>query len=359
MNQALETRERIISFVKSKGPVLPYQIGKEIKTDIIMASAHLSELVSSNILKISNTKVGGSPLYYIKGQENLLQKYSSNLHEKERRAYEFLSQKKVLEDSSLEPLTRVALREIKDFAVQLNIRTQSKNFIFWKWYLCSDEEAGAMIKSFLENADEQSQKIQTHNEIEIGPEKSAEAVIEQKTQQEQKESIAAGAITEKNNEGYNEKELEVKMEAKQEMQQKAEVKVDNTAIPQKPPVLQSKLKTTASEHTKAAKQDIKDDLYSSLISFFGKNSIEVLSFEIIKKNSDIEFIVEIPSAFGNLQYYCKSKNKKRISDSDLSNAYVKGQLKKLPVLFLSKGELSKKAEEMLKSELKGINFKKL
>src|SRR3989338_2178112 len=118
MNHALETRERIISFVKSKGPVLPYQIGKE----------------------------------------NLLQKYSSNLHEKERRAYELLSQKKVLEDSSLEPLTRVALREIKDFAVQLNIRTQSKNFIFWKWYLCSDEEAGAMIKSFLENADEQSQK---------------------------------------------------------------------------------------------------------------------------------------------------------------------------------------------------------
>jgi len=73
------------------------------------------------------------------------------------------------------------------------------------------------------------------------------------------------------------------------------------------------------------------------ISFFGKNSIEVLSFEIIKKNSDIEFIVEIPSPVGNLMYYCKAKSKARVSDSDLSNAYVKGQSKKLPVLFLSYG----------------------
>ena len=51
-----------------------------------------------------------------------------------------------------------------------------------------------------------------------------------------------------------------------------------------------------------------------------------------------------------------SMNKKRISDSDLSNAYVKGQLKRLPVLILSSGELSAKAQQMIGKEL-NLTFK--
>ena len=62
---------------------------------------------------------------------------------------------------------------------------------------------------------------------------------------------------------------------------------------------------------------------------------------------------------GNLQYYCKAKNKKRISDSDLSNAYVKGHYKKLPVIVLAPGELSAKAEEMIKMELNNLTFKQV
>ena len=80
---------------------------------------------------------------------------------------------------------------------------------------------------------------------------------------------------------------------------------------------------------------------------------------MVKRNSEIDFIVEIPSVVGNLQYYCKAKNKKRVSDSDLSTAYVKGQLKKLPVLVLSPGELSAKAQEMISKELNNLTFKKI
>ena len=74
---------------------------------------------------------------------------------------------------------------------------------------------------------------------------------------------------------------------------------------------------------------------------------------------DLDLIVEVPSAVGSLTYYCKAKNKKRISDSDLSSAFVQGQLKKLPVLFLTKGELTKKAREMLSKEFKNIKIKKI
>ena len=37
---------------------------------------------------------------------------------------------------------------------------------------------------------------------------------------------------------------------------------------------------------------------------------------------------------------------------DLTNALAQGQFKKLPVLFLIKGDLSKKAEELLNTEFK-------
>ena len=63
-------------------------------------------------------------------------------------------------------------------------------------------------------------------------------------------------------------------------------------------------------------------------------------------------IIKIPSVMGELEYYCKAKNKKTVNDSDLSSAVVQGQLKKLPVMFLTTGELSKKAKEFLNTELK-------
>src|SRR3989338_1626763 len=121
MNDKVLLRDDVISLVKSKGPILPSHVAKAINTNIIMASAYLSELVASKIINISNTKVGGSPLYYAPGQEAQLLKFADNLNEKERRALELLKSSSVLRDSSLTPLMRVALREIKDFAFPLQV----------------------------------------------------------------------------------------------------------------------------------------------------------------------------------------------------------------------------------------------
>src|SRR3990167_1443000 len=100
-----DNREKIIGFIREKGPILPVEVGKFINTSILMASAHLSELSSADKVKISHVKVGSSPLYYLPGQEAQLQRFSENLHEKEKRAYSLLFQKKILKDNELEPLT--------------------------------------------------------------------------------------------------------------------------------------------------------------------------------------------------------------------------------------------------------------
>lgn len=291
----METRDKILEIIKAKGPVLPVQISKEIGSNILMASAHLAELTANNRLKISTIKVGGSPLYYLPGQESMLQRYVSNLNDKEKKAFDLLSQDKILRDSEQEPVIRVALREIKDFAIPLNVNYNNNKEIFWKWYMISNEEAERIIKD----------KLQI---LEKPIEKAVETIQEQK--------------------------IEEKPIEKRQIKEKKELR---------------KQKTT----------DKEDYFLNNIIKFFEKNKINVISSETIKRNLEINFIVEIPSVVGNLQYYCKAKNKKRVSDSDLGNAYVKGQLKRLPVLFVSPGDLSAKAQEMIGKELSNLTFKKI
>jgi len=299
----METRDKILEIIKAKGPVLPFQIGKEIGTNILMASAHLAELSASGKVKVSRIKVGGSPLYYLPGQEAMLQKFTANMNDKEKMAYDMLNEKKILRDSELEPVIRVALREIKDFAFPLTVNFNDRKEIFWKWHMMKDSEAEPLIKLQLNILDEKK------------PEK-----IEEKPEPKPVE-----------------KEIEPKAAEKQK-----------------------KLETKTEEKEKTKKQKSKDDDFvNELNRFFGKNEIKIISSEIIKKNSEIDFILQIPSVVGNLQYYCKAKSKKRISDSDLSNAYVKGQSKRLPILVLSSGELTNKAEEILLKELNTLTFKQI
>ena len=300
----MDIRDKIIEFIKIKGPVLPVQVSKEIGTNILMASAYLSELSATKKVKISSVKIGGSPLYYLPGQEHLLQSFSSNLHEKEKRAYDMLAQKNVLRDNDLEPITRVTLRAIKDFAVPLKVNYKDSQEIFWKWYLLPTKDAEEIIRGQLKDIKE---------------------------------------------------ETPVKSEIKEEKQKpiKEIKKEEQKTIKETKPV-ESEIKKVM-----AAEKPLKDVFFNEIQNYFNKNKISVTEQKIIRKNAEISFIVEVPSSVGNLRYYCVAKSKKRISDGDLSSAYIQAQSKKLPVLFLTKGELTKNAKEILEKEFKGMSINKL
>src|SRR3989344_6214488 len=110
------TNDDVLALVRQRGPILPIHISKHINDNILMTSARLSELLSYKKIKISNIKVGGSPLYYFEGQEIKLQNFADNLRGVERKAYDMLLENKLLRDTTQEPAIRVALRQIKDFA---------------------------------------------------------------------------------------------------------------------------------------------------------------------------------------------------------------------------------------------------
>jgi len=131
-----QIKQKILSILKQKGPSLPVHIAKEIDMSILFTSAFLSELASENKIKISNMKVGGSPVYFLPRQEPQLENFSQHLKSKEKDAFILLKQKKFLRDKNQEPAIRVALRAIRDFAIPF----RKNDEIFWRYLTVPESE---------------------------------------------------------------------------------------------------------------------------------------------------------------------------------------------------------------------------
>ncbi|PIN69647.1 hypothetical protein COV93_04705, partial [Candidatus Woesearchaeota archaeon CG11_big_fil_rev_8_21_14_0_20_43_8] len=144
------SQDQVLEIVRRKGPLIPAVIAKDLGMDLLFAQAYLSELSSKKQILVSTLKIGGSPLYYVDGQQSKLQNFSGRLNEKDLRAYEKLKTQKVMRDNTLDPLTRVCLRQIKDFAVMLEVRVDEESEIFWRWYECSNEQVVPLIKEMID-----------------------------------------------------------------------------------------------------------------------------------------------------------------------------------------------------------------
>ncbi len=301
----LISKEDLLNALKQHGPLIPMDIRKYLgKGDSITIGAALSELAQYNQIRITNVKKGGSPFYYVSGQEHKLQELSQYLNEKDRRTYELLKEKKVVRDKTQEPLTRVSLRMIKDFSKPVNVDTRDGEEIFWKWYLLSDEEALKMIREFF--LGEKPVRRKEAEEHEALP-SSEEATPKKEVEKAVKEAI------------------------------KEPAKHSQETIPA-PDIL----------------AEATDPFSEKLKNFFEERKIRIKDSNVVRKSSEYEFIVEINTPVGAAEYFCKAKKKKKCGDGDLSTAYLKGQNKRLPVLFITDGEIAKKTKEKLKTEYKGM-----
>ncbi len=338
----MDHRDKIMQIVRSKGPLLPTQIYKEVNTNSLFAGAMLSELVDKKKLKISCVKVGTSPLYYMEGQEYKLQNYYKQLHEKEQKAFDILKRELVLKDDEQAPVIRAALRAIKDFAKPLSVTYQDKKIIFWKWYLLEESKAVDIIKEKL-NIKKDSPQIDPEavNEIKKELEKEKAEKKEEEAEKEKSEGIKKAEHEEKPQEKTAQKD---EREKEKEDKKHAEIRKPEKKPEQEKPFID----TTE-----------KDDFYRKIERYFNKNDITIINSKIIRKDSEIDFIIEVPSAVGKLQYYCKAKNKKKSNEGDISSVFVKAQLKKLPALYITTGEVTKKALSMLKTDFSNISIKKI
>ena len=307
----------IAQIIGMRGPVLPIELGRVLQMETLFVAAHLSEMVERGKVKISSVKVGSSPLYYLPGQEAQLQKFSDNLNEKDMRAYQLLLQKKVVRDNALDPLTRVALRSIKDFAKPLDVEYQGNTELFWKWYLLGEEEARNLIGEILGGKEQLAKEGQQVKERETGQLGS-----------------------------------QLKPQTKEDLRAK-----EGQQVLQKKDMPPESLHPAAT--VKAAGKKIASDAFNrQLEDFFGSKKIVSLAKDLVRKG-ELDFQLQVPSAVGMLTYYCKARDKKSINENDLAGAFVQGQLRKLPVLFITQGTLTKRAKEMLEKDFRGMQVHKL
>lgn len=314
------TTDEVLRALQTRGPALPLELRKVIgKGDSITIGATISQLIKHGKIKVTDVKKGGSPFYYLPGQEPKLELIANNLNEKDLQTYNLLKEKKVLRDKTQEPITRVGLRQIKDYSRLFTVTVNGEKEIFWRYYLVSEQEAIQILK---ERFAPKKEAVKT--------ESKKEENIEQPTEREQKKT-------------------ESQKSEKQE------------GSPQSP--------SRSSQHTEKQKslddsyetllEKTEDDFLNQINKFFKENNISVHKADQIRKGSEYEFIISMQTPMGTAEYYCKAKSKKKSTDGDLSQAYLQGQTRRLPTVYLTTGVVAKKSMEKLKTDYKGMLLKQI
>ncbi len=332
--RSMDYRDKIFDFVK-KSPVVPGNIAKELQTNTIMAGAMLAEMCDRKILKTSALRVGGSPLYYVPGTESLLLNFRQSLNEKDRRAVERLEKELILRESELDPLTRVSLQQVKDFSYPLIVEHNGKEERFYKWFLLEDKDAEPLIRQKLEPEKAVLPEPQTPP---LAPEVSKVDPPKQQLQEPKKEP-------------------KVKTDTKVEADSHKLPTTNNKLPTTNPQPSPSNLQPASVQQTLSPPDlsVLQGEFGDKVKAFFEKTGVIVKECSIIKKKTEFDLIIELPSAFGRLPYYCKVRSKKKLNESDISSAFVQGQLRKLPILLITDGELNKQGQSVL-DQLKAVTL---
>ncbi len=304
---AAQIKNRIVSILMRRGPSIPVNISKEIGLTILFASAFLSELASEKIVKISYMRVGSSPVYYLPGQETSLEKFSQFLKSREKDAFLLLREKKFLRDREQSPAIRVALREIRDFALPFSVGDE----VVWRYYLVPESEFKISEFKFTK-----PETLKEERPILIQPIKEKEPFIEVK----EEKSVIMTPIT---NEISEEKS--------------AEEKHERPARKEK-----VKLKTLSLKKKKPAKKD--DKFFASIKEFLSKNSIDLIDIESFGKK---EIILKIKDKGENKLLI--AYNKSKITENEIINAAKKSSDVGMPYIILGQGGTLKKLDNLIEA----------
>jgi hypothetical protein len=320
-----EKKNKITSFLKESGPSLPVRIAKAIDMDPVFASAILSELLSTKTIKTSNMKIGASPLYLLPGQEQRLEEKTDNLKLIEKETQEKLKKEKIIFDEQEEPATRVALRNIKDFATPFKF----KNKITWKYAFAPQEEIDKIL--FQEQKPEDNQQ-------------------DNKTQKEEKEKsqkIIPYIVKEED----VPKAWEVKKEEIKQAKQRIAPTLRNSGYAERPKKIENIFKE---EESKQKKTNTQKTFLEKIEQFLENQNTSILSLEEVDKK---RVTATIESNSKPLMLF--AFNKVRINESELLSCYKTANKKNLSYQIIINGNLTKKLTDTILAHQKLDKIHKL
>lgn len=309
------TPQSVLEFIKANGPQVPNAIRQALGAqDNFIVGAVLSELVSSRDLALTDLAYGTSKFYYDPAKPEALESLGRYLNEKDQRAFALLKTEKIARHSALTPLNRVAMAQIKDYSRPLKLMTPEGEELFWRYYLVPEEEAMDLIegrffghlKKQVPKHEEPPQPIHASPTPEQAPISSATA-----------EERAVPA--------------------------KAKHKTTRKAKPAEQATLTGKLQGKATVTSRAPVSA--SEFSKRIAALFAEKEIALIE-DLGSTKSELTAIVSIPSSLGEMRYYCKAKVKKTTGDGDLASAFLEAQHRSLPLLYVSGGTLTRKAQTL-------------
>lgn len=299
-------KEKILEVVR-QGPTVPTKIVKVVGGDSMLIGAMLSGMISTGEVKISTLKIGGSPVYYIPGQEEKLENFLQYLNEKDQKTARILKEVRVIQDSKQDPLTRFSLKTIKDFAKPFTVKDQ----LFYRYFLVDALDAGQAAFEILKEQEKTAKDV----------------MVDKDSTALDKEIVLQQAVSSE--------PIEAKIMLKPEK------------IPVEPKVVHKHEPHEKKEKMTPKEKEAKGDFLDLIREYVHKLGLDIVGKEKIKKT---EYALILKNHDSNEYHYCVAKDKKTINEGDLSTAFVFAHQKRMPCIFLMTGKLSKKAEVMSQKE---------
>lgn len=298
--------EDILKIVKEQGPIQPSQLVNNLpQTNTTVVGAYLSKLIDENKIFYTHIKRGSSPYYYVQGQEKSIEKLSMHLNEKDQITRRLLKEKSILKESEQTPLVRVSLKNIPDYAKSVKVKINGEPHTYWRYYLTNEEEAVKLIR---ENLTKHKTPVKDPNP------------------------------TTKSNTQSNAPENNNKEEKRSSKTQ------DNLAI------TPNETKSQNVENTPFLIQ-IKE--------YLQKKEVKINTITVIRKNFEYEIIANQKTNFGYSPCYIYAKKKSKINDGDISQAYLEAIIKQMPLIYISTGDITKKAQNSINSKYKNAMVRKI
>jgi len=301
-----EKEAKAKQMVEFGGPLLLMDVAKKLGVESYLAGAIISTLAGRGDIKQSFRKIGASPIYFSKGQEQRVRDMLfKGLNDLEKKALDRIRELKVAFQDDLYPQERYLMNDLKDFVSQIKVKDGDIELNCWRHYSVSDEE-------FEERVGSKIQGLKSLAEI--------PAETEKLKLPEPVEEIAEPV--------------------------KDRPEAEDRGAPQAEPVLKEDIR-------KPVKSSRIDEFEHKVLSMLKEKNLDFSGRQVLEKN-EVNYNSEIETSLGSQKVLLKILNRKRVTENELSRIYIEAMEKKTPFVVYIPKKITKKAEAFLEKKLGNI-----
>jgi len=351
MSQVLD---KVLEIVQKSQGVLPVEVASKLGVDSFLANAYLSQLAETGKIVRSNTRIGGTNLYFIPGQEKLAESKISSILEQAKKTAKMYAP--------------------EGAANKTNPEIEQKRQAFAERLREIEEKEPKKGKKVIPNAvPEPGHKVMPitikHVSQEVVGTDPGRAVGGQLMPKLKPEPIIEPKVKEP------EPEEPIKEIVKPAVQEKLETKEPITAEPEFEEVAYNELeiKTGIDEQPKDGIREVIEKtflkkpekpmepgpLVDAALAMLVDAGADIIFRELKKKGKEADITFDLPTKIGNIRMLAIVRDKKSITEADLSMAYTEGVNKKTPVVFITNGKMTKTAQSYHQVIAGMLKFKQL